>query len=87
MGKVPAASYILASQAASGACTAYNINAHAESPYIKPPGSTLTQPPGVLYAAPPGMVGTFRASIPPNEPLMLSEEQQVVAACQRCACN
>jgi len=86
-GMVAASSYILARQQASGSCTAYNVNAHAESPYIRPPGTTASQPPGTFFSAPPGQVGVSQVTIPGNEPVALSEKVEVAAECQRCACN
>jgi hypothetical protein len=97
VGKVPAASYILARQQATRACVSYNLNANANSPYIPPPtfGFQAQVPPrpGTFNSVPPGQVTLPQGFIIQNRPLQsgTSSGANVAALlpqqCTSCACN
>jgi len=92
MGEVSSTSYVLAQQSASSACTSYNLNANAQSPYIPPRPFGFTQaapqPPGGLYSSPPGQVaGSVGPTALRNSSLGAIQQAQVIQQCQRCACN
>jgi hypothetical protein len=97
VGKVPAASFILARQQATRACVAYNLNANANSPYIPPPTFGFQQQlpprPGSFNSIPPGQVSLPQGFIIQNQPLQsgTSTGANVAALlpqqCINCACN
>jgi len=91
VGNVSSTTFLLASQAASSACTAYKTNAHAASPYITPPSFGFTTPPSAPTS--PYLVGNaipFTSSIglqpgatqPKRINSLLTTEN-----CSRCACD
>jgi hypothetical protein len=97
VGRVPAASYILARQQATRACVSYNLNANANSPYIPPPSFGFQQQPpprpGTFNSIPPGQVILPGGFLIQNQPLQsgTSTGANVAALlpqqCRNCACN
>jgi hypothetical protein len=98
-GRVPAPSYIIAREQASRACLGFVINAHAQSPFINPPGSGFTATrqnlPGTLNSLPPGQVTVPRGTILPGlqgtAGAGISKGQLaglvIPSECQQCACD
>jgi len=88
VGTVVAQGYLLASRAASGACTAFNLNATAASPLIPTPSFGFRPPQAPQTGSAAGLnTSSARQSgaITPNQ---LQTEQAIVAsACSNCACN
>lgn len=91
VGNVSSTSFVLASQAASGACTSYKSNAHASSPFITPPQFGFTTP--LQAPTNPYLVGNavpFTSAIgiqpgaqqPQRLTRLLNGEN-----CSRCACD
>jgi hypothetical protein len=88
VGNVVALSPITARQEASGACSAYNLNAHAQSPFIPPPQFSVATVPsspssanGSVVTLAPGTAQAFA-----NQPLA-SGRFAIAAECSRCACD
>ena len=87
-GVVSSSSYYLASQSARGQCANYLLNANAQSPYIAPEGSTVSQLRTSTYN---GTAFTQRAqvstSVGQNFYQPRSTVTQLTTECTRCACN
>lgn len=88
IGTVPAPSYFLARRQASAACTGFNVEANAPSPYITAPRNALSGGPPPLQngTAFNGSAQTGRSSAITIAPIP-GAEGQIAANCRQCACS
>lgn len=95
VGLVSASNLLVAQQTAPTTCTAYLIQANAETAAIAPPSAVFnpgtqatTRVPGTLLSAPPGSVTPYQPPQVLNHPPLSSIRQAVIASeCSRCSCG
>lgn len=83
VGVVSAPSYILAKQAASGQCVGYQVNSHASSPFLPPPGSRVVSPLVTPYNSGHALIASGANA---GQPATVFK-RQVAGECTQCACN